>query len=57
MKFTQSGSGVSGPSSSIGIIRFFDTDSGGPKVTPEFIIGASVAFALVLVVLKIASRT
>ncbi|VVC00268.1 Sec61beta family protein [uncultured archaeon] len=53
MKFTQSGSGVSGPSSSIGIIRFFDTDSGGPKITPEFVVGVSVVFALILVALRV----
>ncbi len=54
MKMTQTGGGVSGPSSSIGIIRFFDTDSGGPKVTPEFIVGASIVFAIALVAFKLA---
>ncbi len=57
MKMTQTGGGVSGPSSSIGIIRFFDVESGGPKVTPEFIVGASIVFALVLVAFKIVGRT
>lgn len=56
MKFTQS-SGVSGPSSAIGIIRFFDTDSGGPKVTPEFVVGLSIVFGLVLVAFKFVGRT
>ena len=57
MKFTSSGGGVSGPSSSIGIIRFFDADSGGPKMTPEFVVGISVAFALVLVAVRLATKT
>ena len=57
MKFTSTSSGVSGPSSSIGIIRFFDTDSGGPKITPEFVLVASVAFALVLVAFRLVGRT
>lgn len=51
VKLTSSGPGLSGPSSSIGIMRFFDADTKGPKLTPEFVIGLAVAFiALVLAV-------
>lgn len=46
------GPGVSGPSSSLGIMRFFDVDSKGPKLSPEFILGISVAFIVVVMVLK-----
>ncbi len=45
------GPAVSGPSSSLGIVRFFDADTSGPKLSPEFVIGAAIAvIALVLVV-------
>ena len=51
MKFTQS-SGPSGPSSAIGIIRFFDTDSGGPKISPEFVLIVALAFTLIVAVIQ-----
>ena len=42
---------VSGPSSSLGIVRFFDADTSGPKLSPEFVIGVAIALiALVLIV-------
>ncbi|HZX34244.1 MAG TPA: SEC61-beta family protein [archaeon] len=52
MKFTQS-QGSSGPSSAIGILRFFDTDSGGPKISPEFVLGVAVIFTLIIAGLRI----
>lgn len=48
-----SGPSVSGPSSSIGIMRFFDAETPGPKITPEFIIGFAVIIIFVVVVIKI----
>ena len=45
----------SGPSSSIGIMRFFDTDSGGPKISPEFVIAVALAFTLIVAVLQLFS--
>ena len=45
--------GVSGPSSSIGIMRFFDVDTKGPKLTPEFVLGLSIAFVLLVLVAKV----
>jgi len=51
MKFTQS-QGSSGPSSAIGILRFFDTDSGGPKIS-EFVLGVAVIFTLIIAGLRI----
>ncbi|MCD6479069.1 MAG: preprotein translocase subunit Sec61beta [Candidatus Diapherotrites archaeon] len=39
-----------GPSSTLGIMRFFDTETRAPKLTPEFVVAASLAFiALILV--------
>ncbi|MFH1544585.1 MAG: preprotein translocase subunit Sec61beta [archaeon] len=46
------GPGVSGPSSAIGIMRFFDVDSGGPKITPEFILGIVIVFIAIVMILK-----
>ena len=51
MKFTKTGGASSGPSSAIGIMRFFDTDSGGPKISPEFVVGIAVVFTLAIAVL------
>ena len=46
------GPAVSGPSSSLGLMRFFDADTAGPKLTPEFIVGVAVVVLIVLVVAK-----
>lgn len=46
------GPSVAGPSSSVGIARFFDTDTSGPKLSPEFVLGISVAFVILMFVLK-----
>ncbi|MCR4369494.1 MAG: preprotein translocase subunit Sec61beta [archaeon] len=51
MKFTKSTNTSSGPSSAIGIMRFTDTDTGGPKMSPEFVVAVSVAFALIIAVM------
>ncbi|GEM_PF-3536063 len=52
MKFDKpkavSGAGGGGPSSAIGLIRFFDTDAGGPKISPEFIFAITIFISLVL---------
>lgn len=52
VKFTQSAPQSQGPSSGIGVQRFFDTDEGGPKLTPNMVFG----FAIVVCVLFIAAR-
>ncbi|MBU0662248.1 preprotein translocase subunit Sec61beta [Candidatus Micrarchaeota archaeon] len=46
-----SGPGVSGPSSSIGIMRFFDVETGGPKLTPEFVVVIAVVFTAIMLAL------
>jgi len=44
------GPAVSGPSSSLGIMRFFDADTSGLKLTPEFVIIVALALIAVVVV-------
>lgn len=51
VKFTQSAPQGQGPSSSIGIQRFFDTDEGGPRLTPEMVIGAAIVLIVIMLVL------
>ncbi|MDO8627810.1 MAG: preprotein translocase subunit Sec61beta [Candidatus Diapherotrites archaeon] len=54
MKFNktrQSGAGT-GPSSSIGIMHFFESDS-GPKIPPTAIVIFAGLFVLVVVILKL----
>ena len=43
----------SGPSSAIGIMRFFDQDTGGPKMTPEFVVGFSIVFVVFVILIKV----
>ncbi len=43
---------VSGPSSSLGIVRFFDADTSGPKLSPEFVIGIAMALIALVLVIK-----
>ncbi len=50
VKFTQSAPTAQGPSSGIGVQRFFDTDEGGPKLTPVMVFG----FAFFVIVVFIA---
>jgi len=41
-----------GPSSSLGIMRFFDASSGGPKLSPELVFAISAALGLVILILQ-----
>ncbi|HIH21537.1 MAG: preprotein translocase subunit Sec61beta [Candidatus Diapherotrites archaeon] len=41
-----------GPSSSLGIMRFFDSSSGGPKLSPELVFAISAALGLVILILQ-----
>lgn len=36
------------PSSTLGIMRFFDAESKAPAIKPEFVLIASVLFALII---------
>ena len=58
VKFVKNASDApSGPSSAIGIMRFFDADSKSPKLNPYFVVGIIVAFILLILILKIALRS
>lgn len=41
-----------GPSSSIGITRFFDAENKSPKISPYFVLGLIIIFIIILLVLK-----
>ncbi len=47
------GAPSAGPSSSIGIMRFFDADTSGPKIAPEAIIVVSGIFIAAVLVIKL----
>ena len=49
MKFNKSNEASSGPSSAIGIMRFFDSDGSNPKMSPEFVVAVAVVFSLIIV--------
>jgi preprotein translocase subunit Sec61beta len=51
MKMNYSKSDTPGPSSAIGIMRFKDSLK-GPKLSPETIVGITIAVIIVIVVLK-----
>jgi preprotein translocase subunit Sec61beta len=53
VKFTQSKPETQGPSSGIGVQRFFDTDEGGPKLTPNMVFGFAIAVVIVFVALHV----
>ena len=52
MKFTRPSEGMAGPSSAIGIMRFFDQDTAGPKLTPEFVFVVAVGFTALVIVMR-----
>ena len=47
------GAPVSGPSSSLGIMRFFDADTAGPKMSPEFVIATSIIVLIIVIGAKV----
>jgi len=49
------GPSVSGPSSSLGIMRFFDSEMEGPKMTPEFVMIVTVAFVAIEIAMHMMS--
>ena len=55
MKFQRAKNIGAGPSSSIGIMRFFDQDMGGPKLSPEFVMVIAVGFIFVMFALHFMS--
>jgi preprotein translocase subunit Sec61beta len=52
VKFTKNKAAPGGgPSSAIGITRFFDADSKSPKLSPYFVVGATIVFIAIILVL------
>ncbi|MCK4327904.1 MAG: preprotein translocase subunit Sec61beta [Candidatus Diapherotrites archaeon] len=45
MKVSQ-GPAVSGPMSSAGLVRYFDTSGGGLQITPELVLGLAMFFLI-----------
>jgi preprotein translocase subunit Sec61beta len=43
----------SGPSSAIGITRFFDADSKSPKLSPYFVLGVVIIIIIIMLILRI----
>ena len=52
MKFNKAPAAAQGPSSSIGIMRFFDTDAKGPKLSMELVFGVAIAFIIVMLAVR-----
>ncbi len=42
-----------GPTSAIGITRFFDADSKSPKLSPYFVLGAIILFIVIILILSV----
>lgn len=52
VKLQRSAPGASAPTSSLGIMRFFDVDSGGPKLSPQLALGIIIGFTLLILVVR-----
>jgi len=52
VKFTKNkpSAGGGGPSSAIGIMRFFDADSKSPKLSPHFVLAVSIVFVVIMLI-------
>jgi len=51
VKFTKNKAAPGGgPSSAIGITRFFDADSKSPKLSPYFVVGVSLVFIIIVLI-------
>lgn len=51
MKFNQTKTTTQQPSSALGIMRFFDSDSKTPKISPQIIAGITVVFIVLMIIL------
>lgn len=49
----QKGSATAGPSSAIGLMRFFDTEMAGPKFSPQFVIVVAIVIVAAILVMRI----
>ena len=50
MKLKQSA--VAGPTSSAGLVRYFDISGGGVEITPELVLGVAVFFLVAEAILR-----
>lgn len=51
VKFTKNKPAAGGgPSSAIGITRFFDAESKSPKLSPTFVLGVSIVFVVAMLI-------
>jgi preprotein translocase subunit Sec61beta len=50
VKFTKNKPQAGGPSSAIGITRFFDAESKSPKLSPYFVVAVSIAFIIIVLI-------
>ena len=55
VKFTKNKAapGSGGPSSAIGITRFFDAESKSPKLSPYFVMGIAIAIIVIMIALRL----
>ena len=53
VKFIKNRAQNTGPSSAIGITRFFDAESKSPKISPYFVIGVSIVVIIIVLALRI----
>jgi len=53
VKFTKRKPTGPGPSSAIGITRFFDAESKSPKLSPYFILIATIIFIVLLIAIHL----
>lgn len=51
MKFNQTKTTTQQPSSALGIMRFFDSDSKTPKISPEIVAGITIAFVVLVILI------
>ena len=56
VKFTKTKPETSGPTSALGIMQFFDTDSKSPQLNPWFVVGFAIIFVIFVLVLKFLGR-
>ncbi len=54
VKFTKNRAAPSGgPSSAIGITRFFDAESKSPKLSPYFVVGVAIVVIIAMIALRL----
>jgi preprotein translocase subunit Sec61beta len=49
--FKQRAEASPSPSSSIGIMRFFDADSRSVKISPYFVVGGAIGIIVIMIIL------